>query len=98
MATTPLRPPTGQRRDFQGMERTRLRAARMFEHGTSQAEVHSLMNNCYSDHAVVNARQLDALLRGEDPDSAAQQLRMQARQAEGQPGTPACNLNLRASP
>ena len=38
MATTPPRPPIGQRRDFQGMERTRLRAARMFEHGTSQAE------------------------------------------------------------
>ena len=39
MATTPPRLPIGQRRDFQGMERTRLRAARMFEHGTSQAEV-----------------------------------------------------------
>jgi transposase len=39
MATTPPRPATGQRRDFQGMERIRLRAARMFEHGTSQAEV-----------------------------------------------------------
>jgi transposase len=39
MVTTPPRPPTGQRRDFQAMERTRLRAARMFEHGTSQAEV-----------------------------------------------------------
>ncbi len=39
MATTPPRPPIGQRRDFQGMERTRLRAARMFEHGTSQAEI-----------------------------------------------------------
>jgi len=44
------------------------------------AEVHSLMNNCYSDHAVVNARQLDALLRAEDPDSAAEQLRIQAHQ------------------
>jgi hypothetical protein len=41
------------------------------------------MNNCYSDYAVVNARQFDALLRGQDPDSAAQQLRLQARQAEG---------------
>ena len=30
---------TGNRRDFKGMERVRLRAARMFEHGTSQAEV-----------------------------------------------------------
>lgn len=39
MATTPPRLPIGQRRDFQAMERTRLRAARMFEHGTSQAEV-----------------------------------------------------------
>jgi transposase-like protein len=39
MATTPPRPPIGQRRDFQAMERIRLRAARMFEHGTSQAEV-----------------------------------------------------------
>jgi len=47
------------------------------------AEVHSLMNNCYSDYAVVNARQLDALLRGEDSDSAAEQLRIQAQQ----PGT-----------
>jgi uncharacterized protein YecE (DUF72 family) len=46
-------------------------------------EVHSLMNNCCSDYAVVNARQFDALLRGQDPDSAAQQLRLQARQAEG---------------
>ena len=44
------------------------------------AKVHSLMNNCYSDHAVVNARQLDALLRGEDPDSAAEQPRIQAQQ------------------
>jgi transposase-like protein len=39
MATTPPRLPIGQRRDFQGMERTRLRAAGMLEHGTSQAEV-----------------------------------------------------------
>jgi transposase len=30
---------TGQRRDFNQMERVRLRAARMFEQGTSQAEV-----------------------------------------------------------
>ena len=37
--TTPSRPPAGQRRDFKDMERTRLRAARMFEQGTSQAEV-----------------------------------------------------------
>src|ERR1043166_7927620 len=37
--TTAARPPTGQRRDFKGMERLRLRAARMFEHGASQAEV-----------------------------------------------------------
>lgn len=45
----------------------------------SSREVHALMNNCYSDHAVVNARQLGALLRGEDPDAAAEQLRLQAR-------------------
>jgi len=47
------------------------------------AEVHSLMSNCYSDHAVVNGRQLSALLHGEDPGSAAEQLRIQAQQ----PGT-----------
>jgi uncharacterized protein YecE (DUF72 family) len=47
------------------------------------AEVHALMNNCYSDHAVVNARQFDALLRGEDPDAAAEQLRLQAQQPGG---------------
>jgi uncharacterized protein YecE (DUF72 family) len=46
------------------------------------AEVHSLMNNCYSDHAVVNARQLDALLHGEDPDAAAEQLRLQAERSD----------------
>jgi uncharacterized protein YecE (DUF72 family) len=45
-------------------------------------EVHSLMNNCYSDHAVVNARQLDALLHGDDPDAAAEQLRLQAQQSD----------------
>jgi transposase len=40
MATTTARHPCiGNRRDFKGMERVRLRAARMFEHGTSQAEV-----------------------------------------------------------
>jgi transposase len=33
------RPSTGNRRDFKQMERVRLRAARMFEQGTSQAEV-----------------------------------------------------------
>jgi uncharacterized protein YecE (DUF72 family) len=43
------------------------------------AEVHAVMNNCYSDHAVVNGRQLSALLRGEDPDAAAAQLRLQAQ-------------------
>jgi transposase len=37
--TTPPHPSSGQCRDFKGMERVRLRAARMFEHGTSQAEV-----------------------------------------------------------
>jgi hypothetical protein len=30
------------------------------------------MNNCYSDDAVVGARQLTALFRGEDPEAAAQ--------------------------
>jgi hypothetical protein len=33
------RPSTGNRRDFNQMERVRLRPARMFEQGTSQAEV-----------------------------------------------------------
>jgi uncharacterized protein YecE (DUF72 family) len=46
------------------------------------AEVHSLMNNCYSDHAVVNARQLAALLDGEDPDAAAEQLKLQAQRSD----------------
>ncbi len=31
-------------------------------------EVHLLMNNCYRDHAVVNATQLAQLLLGEEPD------------------------------
>jgi len=34
-------------------------------------QVHALMNNCYSDHAVVGARQLSALLHGQDPEAAA---------------------------
>jgi hypothetical protein len=38
-ATTAHHPPTSEPRDFKGMERLRLRAARMFEQGTSQAEV-----------------------------------------------------------
>jgi hypothetical protein len=29
--------------------------------------VHVLLNNCYEDHAVVNARQLTDLLSAEDP-------------------------------
>jgi transposase len=37
--TTPHHRPSSQHRDFKGMERLRLRAARMFEQGTSQAEV-----------------------------------------------------------
>lgn len=37
--TTPAHPFIGKPRDFKAMERLRLRAARMFEHGTSQAEV-----------------------------------------------------------
>jgi hypothetical protein len=41
------------------------------------------LDNCYSDYAVVNARQLDALLRGEDPDAAAEQLRLQAQRPGG---------------
>ncbi len=53
------------------------------EHLAEQAaQVHSLMNNCYSDHAVVNARQLAALLHGEDPDAAAEQLRLQAQRTD----------------
>jgi transposase len=40
MATTTARQsPAGQRRDFKGRERVRPQAARMFEQGTSQAEV-----------------------------------------------------------
>jgi transposase len=40
MATTAARRPTASaRRDFKAMERLRLRAARRFEHGASQAEV-----------------------------------------------------------
>jgi len=39
------------------------------------AEVHAMMNNCYSDFAVRNARQLDALLRDEDPGAAAERRR-----------------------
>jgi transposase len=38
-ATTAHHPPTSKPRDFKGMERLRLRAARRFEQGTSQAEV-----------------------------------------------------------
>jgi transposase len=54
-ATTTTRlPSTGQRRDFKGMERIRLRAARMFEHGTSQAEVahrlHTSRQNAHRWH------------------------------------------------
>jgi transposase len=37
--TTAHHPPSGQHRDFKGMERLRLHAARMFEQGISQAEV-----------------------------------------------------------
>ena len=37
--TTTPHPSTGNRRDFQAMERVRLRAARLFEQGTSQTEV-----------------------------------------------------------
>ena len=37
--TTTPHPSTGNRRDFKAMERVRLRAARMFEQGTSQTEV-----------------------------------------------------------
>jgi len=40
------------------------------EHLADNAErVHVLMNNCYSDDAVVGARQLTALLQGEDPNA-----------------------------
>lgn len=37
--TTAAHPAAGSRRDFNGMERVRLRAAGMFEQGTTQAEV-----------------------------------------------------------
>jgi hypothetical protein len=41
------------------------------EHLAENAEkVQTLMNNCYSDDAVVGARQLTTLLRGEDPEAA----------------------------
>jgi uncharacterized protein YecE (DUF72 family) len=46
-------------------------------------QVHAMLNNCYSDHAVVNASQLGALLRGEDPDAAAERLRTQAQRSGG---------------
>ena len=38
------------------------------ELASSADEVHVLMNNCYRDHAVVNAEQLAKLLLGEEPD------------------------------
>ena len=34
-------------------------------------QLQALMDNCYSYHAVVAARQLSALLHGEDPEAAA---------------------------
>ena len=37
-------------------------APRIEELAGEADEVHVLMNNCYQDHAVVNARQLGALL------------------------------------
>ena len=52
--TTPPHPSTGSRRDFKAMERVRLRAARMFEQGTSQAEVahrlHTSRQNAHRWH------------------------------------------------
>jgi uncharacterized protein YecE (DUF72 family) len=41
---------------------------KVHELASSAKEVHLLMNNCYRDHAVVNALQLSQLLLGERPD------------------------------
>ena len=41
---------------------------RIAELGASAQEVHLLMNNCYRDHAVVNASQLVRLLSGDEPE------------------------------
>jgi uncharacterized protein YecE (DUF72 family) len=47
------------------------------EHLAEHAErVQVLMNNCYADDAVVGARQLTALLHGEDPEAAIVQARL----------------------
>jgi uncharacterized protein YecE (DUF72 family) len=63
-----------------GVDELREWVPRIEHLAENATQVHGLMNNCYSDHAVVNARQLDALLRGEDPEAAAEQLRLQAKQ------------------
>jgi uncharacterized protein YecE (DUF72 family) len=41
---------------------------KLAELAASAKEVHALMNNCYRDHAVVNAAKLAQLLAGEEPD------------------------------
>jgi len=51
-------PPTSELRDFKGMERLRLRAASMFEQGTSQAEVaHRLGTSRQNTHRWYHAWQ-----------------------------------------
>jgi uncharacterized protein YecE (DUF72 family) len=51
------------------------------------AEVHSLMNNCYSDHAVRNGRQLIELLREADPEAVVEPAGEDAPAQPGLPGT-----------
>jgi len=53
------------------------------------AEVHTMFNNCYSDHAVVNARQLAGLLGRADPDALVE--------ASGSPGSGAVQPSLPGS-
>jgi Homeodomain-like domain len=49
--TTAAHSAASSRRDFKGMERVRLRAARMYEQGTSQAEVaHRLGTSRHNAH------------------------------------------------
>ena len=51
------------------------------------AEVHSLMNNCYSDYAVRNGRQLIELLREADPEAVVEPAGEDAPAQPGLPGT-----------
>ena len=103
--TTAHHPPASQRRDFKGMERLRLRAARMFEQGTSQAEVaHRLGTSRQNAHRWYHAWQRggrDALRAagraGRKPRLDARQRRkLEARccKARWRTGsTPTCGLS-----